>query len=90
MTQNVPLKPGDRDAAGCVLETAQWKAKLTCWEAHHEGAAFSRPVQLFGRLCWYLDKSGHTLMPQTTAGLFVGWRLESGLRFRGVVPYRPI
>ena len=34
-------------------------------------------------------------MPQTSAGLFTGWRLDSGLMFRGVVliaqydPLRP-
>ena len=85
ITKPAPILPQERDAAGNVLEALEWKTKMTCWQAHHDGTPFSVPIQPFGRLCWYLDKSGHTLMPPTVAGLFVGWRLESGLRFRGVV-----
>ena len=42
-------------------------------------------MQPFGRLCYYLDRANHPLQPTTVSGLFIGWRLDSGLRYRDVV-----
>mgnify|MGYP003318600937 CR=1 FL=1 len=54
-------------------------------QAFHDGEAFNGPVEPFGRLVYYLDRSAHPLAPTTSAGLFLGWRLECGLRFRNVL-----
>ena len=42
-------------------------------------------MQPFGRLLWYVDKDTHPMCPQTSPGLFLGWRIESGIRYRHVV-----
>ena len=34
---------------------------------------------------YFLDPKQHPAGPQTSAGLFVGWKIESGMRFRGKI-----
>ena len=46
---------------------------------------FNGPQQPFGRLCHYHTKAGHPLMPTSAAGLFIGYRIETGIRFRNVL-----
>jgi len=85
ITQPAPIADSEKDAAGNVLERFRAKADLSCWEAHHRGSSFTGVKQPFGRLCYFLDRATHPLMPTTVPGLFLGWRLERGLRFRGVL-----
>ena len=37
------------------------------------------------QLCYYKNDTGNSTMPNTSPGLFVGWRFESGIRYRNVV-----
>ena len=82
LTQRQPLLPGDYDAAGNLTDSGKAKRALTCWEAHHAGEAFPGVIQPLGRLCYFLEREKHPVEPTTSPGLFLGWRLESGLRFR--------
>ena len=75
--------PHEKDAAGNVLPEHAHKVGKTCWRVHH-GEDFSGPLQPFGRLIFHLSKE-HPLEPTTKPGFFIGWRLESGLRYRGVL-----
>ena len=47
------------------------------------------PIQPFGRLCHFWDKSEastkHSLAANATPGLFLGWKIEFGCRYRGVL-----
>ena len=81
-----PIHEWERSANGSVLPEFADKQRKTCWELHFN-ERFPGPRQPFGRLCFYLhrDVSRHPMAPSTRAGLFVGWRLESGLRYRNVV-----
>ena len=83
ITQRAPILPHMKDAAGNVLAEFTVRVNKTCWEVHH-GEKFRGPMQPFGRLCFYLDKD-HPLEPTTKPGIFIGWRLERGLRYRGVL-----
>ena len=83
--QRAPIHAWEKDAAGNVQDQYKHKEGLTCWEVHHNGDKFLGPSQPFGRLMYYLNRAGHPLMPTTAPGLFVGWRLENGIRYRGVL-----
>ena len=66
-----PIHAWEKDATGAILTEFQHKENQTCWEAHHDGAAFSGPRQLFGRLVHYWTRNGHPLMPTAAPGLFI-------------------
>ena len=74
-----PILLSERDSTGQVLESAKPKLSMTCWEAHHKGDAFTGPIQPFGRLVYYYNRHNHPMMPTTSPGFFMGWRLESVL-----------
>ena len=75
--------PHEKNAAGEALPEHQHKVGKTCWFVHH-GSDFTGPLQPFGRLVYYLNRT-HPMTANTKPGFFVGWRLESGLRYRGVL-----
>ena len=77
-----PIHPHERNAVGDVLPEFRYKERRTCWQEHHDGEKFLGVIALSGQLCFYLDRSTHSLMPNTSPGLFVGWQSESGLRYR--------
>ena len=52
ITKTAPILPSEQNAAGQPRPEFEWKAKLTCWEAHHNGEPFTGPIEPFGRLCW--------------------------------------
>ena len=89
VTKSAPLLPWELNAAGLPLEAAKTKSKQTCWECHHGGEQFTGPIQPFGRLCSYWDKgpesNRHPVSPNKKHGLFIGWRLDLGLRYRGIL-----
>ena len=85
ITQLSPIHSWERDAAGNVLEDHKYKIQQTCWTVFHEGEVFNGTNQPFGRLCYYWDRKAHPLMPTTSPGLFCGWRLERGLRYRSTL-----
>ena len=80
LKQPCPILDHEKDASGAILAAYSNKANWTCWEAFHKGEKFTGKRPLFGQLIYYLDDRAHTLMPRTSAGLFLGWRMESGLR----------
>ena len=83
VTQPAPILPHEKDAAGNVLQEHEHKVNKSCWHVHH-GEPFPGPLQPFGRLIYYLSRD-HPMEPTTKPGFFIGWRLESGLRYRGVL-----
>ena len=85
ITQKAPILPWEKDAAGNVLAMYKDKARQTCWTAFHDGEEFQGPFEPFGRLAYYYNKDVHPLAPTTSPGIFIGWRLESGMRFRNVL-----
>ena len=74
----------ERGEDGKVLPQYKAKESQTCWECHH-GEEFSGPLQPFGRLVEYYDRKTHPMMPNTSIGFFIGWKLESGCRYRGTL-----
>ena len=54
------------------------------WESL-TGRPFEGPRHLFGQLVFYRVKTGLPLDPNLAPALFIGWRLDSGLRYRDVV-----
>ena len=76
--QPAPILPTERDEEGNVFPEHKHKVGKSCWQVHHYGETFKGPIQPFGRLCFYLDKQQHTLAAQASAGLFLGWKIESG------------
>ena len=84
-TMPAPIAPYEKDAGGKVLDKFQGKLKQTAWQCHHKGEPFAGPLQPFGRLIYYRNSKPHPLMPTTAAGIFAGWRIEHGLRYRGVI-----
>ena len=49
------------------------------------GEPFDGPMEAFGRLCFYKwSANQHPAAPNTLPGLFVGWRLENGMKYKGV------
>ena len=86
VTAKAPIYPHEQDDKGNVLPAHQHKVGKTCWQVQHRGEAFTGPLEPFGRLCYYRDiKKKHPLQPTASPGLFVGWRLDTGLRYRGVL-----
>ena len=85
LKQPCPIHKHERDAAGNVLPAFKHRLKWTCWQAFHGGEEFAGKQPIYGQLCFFLDDKAHTLQPRTTPGLFIGWKLESGLRYRGVL-----
>ena len=85
MSQPCPIHSHERDEAGNIRDAFKHRENWTCWQAFHGGEDFAGKRPNFGQLCYYLDSRQHTLMPKTSPGLFVGWCLESGLRYRGVM-----
>ena len=85
VVEPAPILPYERDASGAILEAHVQKSEQTCWECFHRGVEFAGPMQPFGRLCWYRDTSVHPLCAPALPGFFAGWRLERGLRYRGMV-----
>jgi len=85
LKQPCPIHKHERDASGITLPAFKHKEEWTCWQAHHNGEPFSGKRPVYGQLVYFLDDKSHILMPRTSAGLFVGWRMESGLRYRGVL-----
>ena len=85
LKQPCPMHPHDKDKSGNILPHAKHRTNWSCWTAFHGGEQFTGKRPIFGQLCFYLDDKAHTLMPRTSAGIFVGWKLESGLRYRGVL-----
>ena len=83
--QPAPIHSHERDAAGNVLPEYEYKLQRTCWQEHRDGEDFKGVTAFFGQLCFYLDRTNHSCMPRTSPGLFVGWKLESGLRYRSIV-----
>ena len=83
VTQQAPILPYEKDAAGNPLPEHAHKVGKTCWFVHH-GSDFSGPLQPFGRLVYYLNKD-HPMAATTKPGFFIGWKLESGLRYRNVL-----
>ena len=83
ITQPAPILPHEKNAGGVVLPEHQHKVGKTCWNVHH-GSDFSGPLQPFGRLVYYLRRT-HPMTTTTQPGFFIGWKLESGLRYRNVL-----
>ena len=81
-----PFLIHELDASGNLLEAYRHKREWTCWQALTGGEEFPGKRPIFGQLVFYKDKDqDNALMPNTSPGLFIGWRLESGLRYRGVL-----
>ncbi|CAE7231161.1 unnamed protein product [Symbiodinium sp. CCMP2592] len=58
---------------------------VTQWEALTK-EPFSGKRACFGQLVWYRSKgSKRTLEPNMSPGLFLGWRIDAGMRYRNVV-----
>ena len=58
---------------------------ITQWEALTE-EPFNRKRACFGQLVWYRSKGSKlTLEPNMSPGLFLGWRIDAGMRYRNVV-----
>ena len=70
--QPAPIHAHERDAAGNTLPEFRYKENRTCWQEHHDGEEFQGILGIFGQLCYYLDRSTHSMMPNTSPGLFVG------------------
>jgi hypothetical protein len=85
VSEFAPILPHERGANGEPLDAHLTKAKWTCWQAFHNGSAFTGPIQPYGRLCFYRDTSGHPMTSPALPGFFAGWRLERGVRYRGVL-----
>ena len=86
VNKSCPILPWERDpTSGNILDKFKHKQSLTCWQCYHGGDDFPGPMQPFGRLIMYKDKSSHPLGATTSYGFFVGWRLEAGLRYRGML-----
>ena len=49
-----------------------------------KGSEFGGPLHALGRLVFYRNKTGGKFDPNAAPGLFAGWRIELGLRYREV------
>ena len=85
LCQMCPILPTDLDENGKTLPESEYKLTWTCWMAHHGGKKFTGPEEPFGRLCYYYGRSNPSLQAQASPGLFVGWFLEPGCNYRGVL-----
>ena len=70
ITQQAPIMPHEKNAAGEALPEHQHKIGKTCWFVHH-GSDFQGPMQPFGRLVYYLNRT-HPMTANTKPGFFVG------------------
>ena len=76
VARKATILPWERNDDGTVKAGCQHKLKQSCWEAFHRGEPFTGPIKPFGCLVYYLDRDDkHPLMPTTSPGLFVGYRL---------------
>ena len=58
---------------------------ITQWEALTK-EPFNGKRACFGQLVWYRSKGSKlTLEPNMSPGLFLGWRIDAGMRYRNVV-----
>ena len=68
-------------------ETQEFKEGKTCYEVANKGEPFSGYKIPLGALVYY-KPPGHRDLPafdpRTYPGIFCGWRLDSGYKFRGV------
>ena len=62
--QPAPIHAHEKDGAGNVLAGFEHKLKRSCWQEHHGGQDFPGLTPMFGQLCFYLNREGHTCMPQ--------------------------
>ena len=85
ISQLAPILPSEKDKDGKVKPEFKEKSNQTCWRAHHGGDPFTGPIQPFGRLCYYHDKTRHPMEPQASPAFFVGWRIDPGCKYRGIV-----
>ena len=85
ITQDAPIYPHERGADGRVLDQFSFKLGRTCWEVLSKGDPFTGPLQPFGRLCYYWNHKAHPLDANGAPALFIGWRIESNMRYRGVL-----
>ena len=51
----------------------------------HGGNQFTGKRPIYGQVVYYLDQKQNTLLSKTSPGIFVGWKIESGYRYRGVL-----
>ena len=65
-------------------EAEKFKKGKTKWEIA-TGEPFSGPKYPLGALVFYRAKGDGMSEPTTSPGLFAGWRIDSGLRYRNVV-----
>ena len=79
--QKAPVLEHEKNESGKVAPGYAWKPLRTCWEAHHGGEPFFGPRQPFGRLCWFYKKAGNTMTPNAAPGLFLGWKINFGMRY---------
>jgi hypothetical protein len=63
VSEFAPILPHERGTNGEPLDAHLTKAKWSCWQAFHNGLAFTGPIQPYGRLCFYRDTSGHPMTP---------------------------
>ena len=85
LTHHPPLLPHELGNDGKPLPEHRHKLMVSSWTAHHGGDPFVGVVQPFGSLCYYHSRDNHPASPTGTPGLFIGWRLENGLRYRNVL-----
>ena len=77
------IMPTEREEDGSIKE-GEPKAKQSAWQCFHKGDPFVGKRPPFGCLVYY-KQHGHPLGPNAIPGLFVGWRIEKGLRYRGIL-----
>ena len=88
VTKKAPILGWEKDPSRSsgIKEHAESKATWTCWQAHNGGKDFEGPTEPFGRLCYYLQLDpDHPMMPTTRPGLFLGWRIDFGVEFGGIL-----
>ena len=82
-TQMAPLLDWEKDANGAPLEECVAKSRMSCYECH-TGSPWTGLDAVFGQLVFYLTRAVdlHPVDERTRPGLFIGWRLEAGMRHR--------
>jgi hypothetical protein len=66
-------------------QPATYKPEVTQWEAV-TGEAFNGPQVPLGALVYYRSKEPRAAhSPNALPGIFAGWRIESGFRYRKVL-----
>ena len=80
-TTAAPVHPNETD------ESKEWKANKTCYEVANKGEPFEGHRIPLGALVYYKPPQHRDLPafdPRTYPGIFCGWRMDSGYKFRGV------